>query len=114
MIVQLARHVLQWEKVRILACQQNAQVTVTQGVLTLQSDVQVVSSPADSARRIFFLLDAAWVRSRAERPSVSYTKVTSKVLRAGHNLQPNCHPPSSELAPRRIASSVGPEPRARS
>ena len=26
----------------------------------------------------FFLLDAAWVRSRAERPSVSYTKVTAK------------------------------------
>ena len=27
---------------------------------------------------LFFLLDAAWVRSRAERPSVSYTKVTAK------------------------------------
>ena len=25
----------------------------------------------------FFLLDAAWVRSRAERPSVSYTKVSA-------------------------------------
>ena len=25
----------------------------------------------------FFLLDAAWVKSRAERPSVSYTKVTA-------------------------------------
>ena len=36
---------------------------------------------------IFFLLDAAWVRSRAERPSVSYTKVTSKVAWTGHNLQ---------------------------
>ena len=36
---------------------------------------------------LFFLLDAAWVRSRAERPSVSYTKVTSKVARTGHNLQ---------------------------
>ena len=35
----------------------------------------------------FFLLDAAWVRSRAERPSVSYTKVTSKVTWTGHNLQ---------------------------
>ena len=35
----------------------------------------------------FFLLDAAWVRSRAERPSVSYTKVTSKVAWTGHNLQ---------------------------
>ena len=29
-------------------------------------------------REIFFLLVAAWVRSRAERPSVSYTKVTAK------------------------------------
>ena len=36
---------------------------------------------------VFFLLDAAWVRSRAERPSVSYTKVTSKVAWTGHNLQ---------------------------
>ena len=35
----------------------------------------------------FFLLDAAWVRSRAERPSVSYTKVTSKVAWTSHNLQ---------------------------
>ena len=35
----------------------------------------------------FVLLDAAWVRSRAERPSVSYTKVTSKVAWTGHNLQ---------------------------
>ena len=25
----------------------------------------------------FFLLNAAWVRSRAERPSVSYTKVVN-------------------------------------
>ena len=35
---------------------------------------------------VFFLLYAAWVRSRAERPSVSYTKVVSKVARTGHNL----------------------------
>ena len=35
---------------------------------------------------LFFLLYAAWVRSRAERPSVSYTKVVSKVARTGHNL----------------------------
>ena len=34
----------------------------------------------------FFLLYAAWVRSRAERPSVSYSKVVSKVARTGHNL----------------------------
>ena len=35
----------------------------------------------------FFLLDAAWVRSRAERPSVSYTKVVMEVAWTGHNLQ---------------------------
>ena len=29
---------------------------------------------------VFFLLDAAWVRSRAERPSVSYTKVSAVSL----------------------------------
>ena len=40
--------------------------------------------PADSLQ-LFFLLDAAWVRSRAERPSVSYTKVTSKVAWTGQN-----------------------------
>ena len=37
--------------------------------------------------RIFFLLYAAWVRSRAERPSVSYTKVVMEVAWTGHNLQ---------------------------
>ena len=36
---------------------------------------------------IFFLLYAAWVRSRAERRSVSYTKVIMEVARTGHNLQ---------------------------
>ena len=36
--------------------------------------------------RKFFLLYAAWVRSRAERPSVSYTKVVMEVARTGHNL----------------------------
>ena len=36
---------------------------------------------------VFFLLDAAWVRSQAERPSVSSTKVTRKVAWTGHNLQ---------------------------
>ena len=35
----------------------------------------------------FFLLYAAWVRSRAERTSVSYTKVVSNVAWTGHNLQ---------------------------
>ena len=35
----------------------------------------------------FFLLYAAWVRSRAERPSVSYTKVVMEVAWTGHNLQ---------------------------
>ena len=36
---------------------------------------------------VFFLLYAAWVRSRAERPSVSYTKVVMGVAWTGHNLQ---------------------------
>ena len=31
-------------------------------------------------RIFFFLLYAAWVRSRAERPSVSYTKVVMEVI----------------------------------
>ena len=35
----------------------------------------------------FFLVYAAWVRSRAERPSVSYTKVVMEVAWTGHNLQ---------------------------
>ena len=35
---------------------------------------------AGKAVTIFFLLDAAWVRSRAERPSVSYTKVSAVSL----------------------------------
>ena len=38
-------------------------------------------------RFFFFLLYAAWVRSRAERPSVSYTKVEMEVAWTGHNLQ---------------------------
>ena len=33
--------------------------------------------PGKALQRRFFLLIAAWVRSRAERPSVSYTKVTA-------------------------------------
>ena len=32
------------------------------------------------SKALFFLLDAAWVRSRAERPSVSYTKVSAVSL----------------------------------
>ena len=40
-----------------------------------------------SVNLFFFLLYAAWVRSRAERPSVSYTKVVSNVAWTGHNLQ---------------------------
>ena len=35
------------------------------------------SNPKRGGSGFFFLLDAAWVRSRAERPSVSYTKVTA-------------------------------------
>ena len=37
--------------------------------------------------RVGRLLYAAWVRSRAERPSVSYTKVVMEVAWTGHNLQ---------------------------
>ena len=44
-------------------------------------------SVAVGARNDFFLLYAAWVRSRAERPSVSYTKVVMEVAWTGHNLQ---------------------------
>ena len=39
------------------------------------------------AGALFFLLYAAWVRSRAERPSVSYTKAVMEVAWTGHNLQ---------------------------
>ena len=39
------------------------------------------------SQSVFFLLYAAWVRSRAERPSVSYTKVVMEVAWTGHNLQ---------------------------
>ena len=46
--------------------------------------VKVISSKTGS---VFFLLYAAWVRSRAERPSVSYTKVVMEVAWTGHNLQ---------------------------
>ena len=40
-------------------------------------------SPSSRWASLFFLLDAAWVRSQAERPSVNYTKVTSKVAWTG-------------------------------
>ena len=36
--------------------------------------------PGDSFPHVFFLLGAAWVRSWAERPSVSYTKVSAVSL----------------------------------
>ena len=35
---------------------------------------------------LFFLLYAAWVRSRAERPSVSYTKVVMEVAWTGRKV----------------------------
>ena len=41
----------------------------------------------DHGQVYFFLLYAAWVRSRAERPSVSYTKVVMEVAWTGHNMQ---------------------------
>ena len=46
----------------------------------------IVYDPFDQPP-VFFLLYAAWVRSRAERPSVSYTKVVLEVAWTGHNLQ---------------------------
>ena len=50
--------------------------------------VQVAPNLNASAETlVFFLLNAAWVRSRAERPSVSYTKVVMEVAWTGHNLQ---------------------------
>ena len=38
-----------------------------------------LSSKVSCSNVIFLLLDAAWVRFRAERPSISCTKVTSQV-----------------------------------
>ena len=41
--------------------------------------LEVENGPtAREMRYNFFLLDAAWVKSRAERPSVSHTKVTAR------------------------------------
>ena len=48
---------------------------------------RILPSSSSLGLAIFFLVDAAWVRSRAERPSVSYTKVTSKNAWTSHNLQ---------------------------
>ena len=45
------------------------------------------TKPDGIPKLLFFLLYAAWVRSRAERPSVSYTKVVMEVAWTGHNLQ---------------------------
>ena len=51
--------------------------------------IQVLTKAGINPRRRghnAFWLYAAWVRSRAERPSVSYTKVVMEVARTGHNL----------------------------
>ena len=45
------------------------------GLVSLLHDL---SHPHSLHTKDFFLLDAAWIKSRAERPSVSYTKVTAK------------------------------------
>ena len=61
--------------------------------LSLSDTLPQVSDLRDLLRQVwgsaifFFLLYAAWVRSRAERPSVSYTKVVMEVAWTGHNLQ---------------------------
>ena len=52
---------------------------------SVQSIMEALGSSVKALN--FFLLYAAWVRSRAERPSVSYTKVVMEVAWTGHNLQ---------------------------
>ena len=42
---------------------------------------------AIEAQNYFFLLDAAWVRSQAERFSVSYTKLTGIIARTDRGLK---------------------------
>ena len=46
-------------------------------VAPLPERIDALNYSMDPWERIFWLV-AAWVRSRAERPSVSYTKVTAK------------------------------------
>ena len=53
----------------------------------IRPDVRDLELADEPEQGVFFLLYAAWVRSRAERPSVSYTKVVSNVAWTGHNLQ---------------------------
>ena len=53
----------------------------------------------------FFLLYAAWVRSRAERPSVSYTKVVSNVA-WNTQLLGSCHCCSVAFGSSRSGSSL--------
>ena len=57
------------------------------GVSGPQKWALILPSSARVSLVIFFLLYAAWVRSRAERPSVSYTKAVMEVAWTGHNLQ---------------------------
>ena len=44
--------------------------------VTVQLRVSIGTLPVQQGQ-VFFWLDAAWIKSRAERPSVSYTKVTA-------------------------------------
>ena len=56
---------------------------------------------------IFFWLSAAWVRSRAERPSVSYTKVVMEVAWTGHIIKTLQHSLSMGPSENDLLSSLG-------
>ena len=83
-----AAHALQGKRnARVVGCDEdNAQPAAA---YALQRYEILLIDPwlTHDARSCFFLLYAAWVRSRAERPSVSYTKVVMEVAWTGHNLQ---------------------------
>ena len=86
MDLQVANYV---RKARMTITHKAAAVAWANGVRTLWLKGFGSSRSGSSLNRLafFFLLYAAWVRSRAERPSVSYTKVVMEVAWTGHNLQ---------------------------
>ena len=51
-------------------------------IITMSTDTSKEKERKE--RKDFFLLVAAWVRSRAERPSVSYTKVSAVSILPTH------------------------------
>ena len=72
---------------RITATSREISPFIAQAIYSNGYYQQAITSQSSLAVQVFFLLYAAWVRSRAERPSVSYTKVVSNVAWTGHNLQ---------------------------